>query len=372
MRRFLSIFITSFVLISCNTDQGDLYTLNGHAYGFADGTKVYVMEIDEHNQSKPFDTLEISSEKFTAKYPKGTETELQILRVEGIGGNVVFFAESEDLTANLYKDSIGASFVAGGRQNELYRTYNEEVGKINQRRVQIAEAYKKAQVEQDGIMINELRSENVRLSAQEKSFKKQFVQENSNSYFGLMLLSEMFNRNEITGPEATALLDKLSPKLNSNDLATKLKTSIEAKKKADVGGMAPDFEAPSPDGSVVSLKDAMGKYTIIDFWASWCRPCRIENPNVVNVYNKYHDKGLNIISVSLDKPGQKDRWVKAIADDKMDWYHVSNLRFWQDPIARQYNVRSIPATFLLDEEGRIIDKNLRGAALQKKIASLMD
>jgi alkyl hydroperoxide reductase subunit AhpC len=98
----------------------------------------------------------------------------------------------------------------------------------------------------------------------------------------------------------------------------------------------------------------------------------MENPNVVRVYNKYHDKGLNIISVSLDKAGNKDRWVKAIKDDNMDWYHVSNLKFWQDPIAKQYSVRSIPATFLLDEQGNIIDKNLRGPALEAKIASLLD
>ncbi|HAT65802.1 MAG TPA: peroxiredoxin, partial [Flavobacteriaceae bacterium] len=94
--------------------------------------------------------------------------------------------------------------------------------------------------------------------------------------------------------------------------------------------------------------------------------------NVVKVYEKYHDKGLNIISVSLDRDGQKERWVQAIEDDKMDWYHVSNLRFWQDPIAQQYNVRSIPATFLLDAEGRIIDKNLRGPALERRIAQLLD
>ena len=142
-------------------------------------------------------------------------------------------------------------------------------------------------------------------------------------------------------------------------------------KKSDVGGVAPTFSAPSPDGKVVSLQDAMGKYTIIDFWASWCRPCRAENPNLVRVYNKYHDKGLNIISVSLDKAGQKDRWIKAIADDKMDWHHVSNLKFWQEPIAKMYGVRSIPATFLLDENGKIIDKKLRGTALENKIASLL-
>jgi alkyl hydroperoxide reductase subunit AhpC len=92
---------------------------------------------------------------------------------------------------------------------------------------------------------------------------------------------------------------------------------------------------------------------------------------VVKVYEKYHDKGLNIISVSLDRAGQKDRWIKAIEDDNMDWYHVSNLQFWQDPIAKTYNVRAIPATFLLDENGKIIGKDLRGPALQQRIAELL-
>jgi peroxiredoxin len=142
-------------------------------------------------------------------------------------------------------------------------------------------------------------------------------------------------------------------------------------KKADVGGVAPKFSAPNPEGKIVALNDVLGKYTIIDFWASWCKPCRRENPNVVRVYNQYHDKGLNIISVSLDKAGQKERWLKAIADDKMDWYHVSNLQGWNEPIAKMYNVRSIPATFLLDEKGNIIGKNLRGNALDAKIASLL-
>ena len=140
--------------------------------------------------------------------------------------------------------------------------------------------------------------------------------------------------------------------------------------RIDVGSEAVSFAAPSPDGTNISLKDAMGKLTIIDFWASWCKPCRIENPNVVRVFNKYHDKGLNIIGVSLDR--DKNKWLEAIAADDLQWSHVSNLQFWQEPIAKLYGVRSIPATFLLDENGKIIAKNLRGAALETKIAELLD
>ena len=134
---------------------------------------------------------------------------------------------------------------------------------------------------------------------------------------------------------------------------------------------APEFTLADTAGTNVALSSFKGKYVLLDFWASWCRPCRIENPNVVRVYKKYHDKGLNIISVSLDKAGQRERWLQAIEKDEMDWYHVSNLQFWQDPIARMYNVRAIPATFLLDADGKIIAKNLRGQALENKIASLL-
>ncbi len=182
----------------------------------------------------------------------------------------------------------------------------------------------------------------------------------------------MLSRKEISPAEASVISHKFSPKITATQNSNNLQNMINTMKKADVGGIAPNFTAPTPDGEMLSLNDVLGKYTIIDFWASWCKPCRRENPNVVKVYNKYHDKGLNIISVSLDKDGQKDRWIKAIKDDKLTWHHVSNLKFWSDPIAKIYNVRSIPATFLLDENGNIIAKNLRGPELGIKIASLLE
>jgi thiol-disulfide isomerase/thioredoxin len=120
---------------------------------------------------------------------------------------------------------------------------------------------------------------------------------------------------------------------------------------------------------LVSLKESLGKVTIVDFWASWCGPCRAENPNVVALYNEFHSKGLNIIGVSLDKDAT--RWKEAIAKDKLSWTQVSHLKFWDEPIAAQYNVQSIPATFILDASGKVVAKDLRGEALKAKIIELL-
>lgn len=113
----------------------------------------------------------------------------------------------------------------------------------------------------------------------------------------------------------------------------------------------------------------MGKVTIVDFWASWCGPCRIENPNVVAIYQEFHSKGLNIVGVSLDKDAAK--WKEAIAKDKLIWIQVSHLKFWDEPIAAQYEVQSIPATFILDASGKVVAKNLRGEELRAKIKELL-
>lgn len=120
---------------------------------------------------------------------------------------------------------------------------------------------------------------------------------------------------------------------------------------------------------MISLKESLGKVTIVDFWASWCGPCRMENPNVVAIYKEFHSKGLNIIGVSLDQDAAK--WKDAISKDKLSWTQVSNLKGWEEPIAIQYKVEAIPATFILDASGKIVAKDLRGAELKAKIIELL-
>lgn len=141
--------------------------------------------------------------------------------------------------------------------------------------------------------------------------------------------------------------------------------------KVNIGAIAPELEFPNPDGKMLKLSDLRGKVVLIDFWASWCGPCRKENPNVTNIYRKYHDKGFEIFSVSLDSDAAS--WKRAIETDKLVWpNHVSDLKKWQSQAAAIYNVRSIPSTFLLDKEGRIVQKNLRGADLENAVKQLLE
>lgn len=152
------------------------------------------------------------------------------------------------------------------------------------------------------------------------------------------------------------------------EAAAQLKNAVKATSSMMPGAEAPDFTMNTPDGQPLSLKDLRGKVLLIDFWASWCGPCRRENPNVVKAYKKYHDKGFDVLGVSLDK--DKKRWLDAIEKDGLIWHHVSDLKGWANAAAQLYGVRSIPHTVLLDKDGKIIARNLRGPALEQKLAEL--
>ncbi|MCK7556329.1 TlpA family protein disulfide reductase [Chitinophaga sedimenti] len=151
----------------------------------------------------------------------------------------------------------------------------------------------------------------------------------------------------------------------------KLKKTIDGYMTVRLGAIAPGFTANDTSGKAVQLKDYRGKYVLIDFWASWCGPCREENPVVVAAYHQFKEKKFDILSVSLDQPGKRDAWLKAIYQDQLSWQHVSDLQYWDNAVAKLYMVRSIPQNFLLDPQGKIVAKDLRGEQLVKKLEEIL-
>ena len=187
----------------------------------------------------------------------------------------------------------------------------------------------------------------------------------------------MYALNQYAGWDINA--DKVEPVFNSLPTTTKewpsaveFKEKIEIAKKTGVGRIAMDFTQNDTLGKPVTLSSLRGKYLLVDFWASWCGPCRAENPNVVKAFNKYKEKGFHIIGVSLDNPGQMEKWMKAIHDDGLIWTQVSDLKGWKNEVAIQYGIQAIPQNFLLDPEGKIIAKNLRGEELDSKLAEIVE
>ncbi len=365
--RITAIVLFALSILSC-TDNSKTITFTGTIKGAEDGTRIYYQKVNDNNQPYDIDTLIVKNEKIVLELEKQNYPQLGLLNFRNLNITLLFFQEDEDMSADFDLNNLYNTNVIGGKENALFTKFREEIQSFDKRRRENLEQFEQARLDQNNSEIVRIQTENAVISNEEKVFKKKFIRQHINSIIPMMMLNEMIAKKEITLPEIQDLLSDRNPNLEENVFTRLIQLNIENLKAAEVGNMAPAFSGPTPEGNIIALSDVMGKVTLIDFWASWCKPCRLENPNVVRVHNQFKDKGFNIISVSLDSQQQRAQWIKAIEDDQMNWHHISNLKHWQDPIAKEYGVRSIPATFLLDETGRIIAKNLRGPALGRKVA----
>ena len=382
MKKLFALAFTAAVLVSCNKDG---YTIKGEVKGFEDGTKVYINKQDENGFTK-IDSTDVKGGTFTFKNEKAPETDIYFIEL----GKTQEFAfpfimEKGEIKSTFDKAKPQEVKVNGTKNNDLMTSYNDEAFKIQTEimdfQKQNQAKFMEAQQKGDQATMKSLMDQITKIQEKYVDQNKKFITTNKDSYVSLLLLTQLAMSDALTPDEIKKYYNDLDASVkdtkkgkefaeNLKKIETTQKESQEKKNKVAIGQKAPDFTANTPDGKAESLHKNLGsKATIIDFWASWCGPCRQENPNVVALYNKYKAQGLKIVGVSLDK--EKEAWVKAIADDKLDWLQISNLKFWDDAIAKEYAVEAIPATFILDANGTIVAKDLKGAELDAKIAELL-
>lgn len=373
MKKILLVLALSAGIISCNKAGDGEFVLSGTVEG-ADGKSIILERQDDSLGIIAIDTAKIENGKF--KFTGvALEPEMHSLAIETLPGKSYLILEDGKIDITIHKDSIHKNKVAGTYNNDQLQEFTN-AGMAFQKKLENFQrdneaAMVQAQNTNDTATVNKLRGEFLKIQQSMEASNVEYVKSHPKAYISVLLINNMFRGMEPDAELIQSLYNGLDSDLKKTKAAKNVEKRIAEFKAVTVGKLAPNFTAPNPDGKPVSLKESLGKVTIIDFWASWCGPCRAANPELVALYNELHPQGLNIIGVSLDKPGDEAKWKQAIAKDQLTWTQVSNLKHWQDPIATMYGIQSIPQMFVLNSYGVVVAKDLKGEVLKDKIKQLL-
>jgi peroxiredoxin len=371
LKKVVLLFVAALTILACSKVGENEFIIEGEAKGVKNGTMVFLQKQDSTGIVQ-VDTVKVAEGKFKFE-GKTTEPFLHFIQVKDLKGGVPLVLETGEIAVIVDKDTVGKSKVSGTYSNERLAEYAAENDKINKKMAAFQKAnmekYNTARTNNDTVTMNALMKQNDGFRAEFKNLSQTHIDKYPKSYLSLYFLEQFVGQPDTDMVKFTKQFNSLDASLKNTKGAKKIQKKLDAIKATSIGGVAPDFSARNPEGKTVSLKASLGKVTIVDFWASWCKPCREENPNVVALYNEFHPKGLNIIGVSMDSDA--NAWKEAISKDGLTWTQVANLNPQTDVIAKKYNISNIPATYILDANGKIIAKDLRGAELRAKIASLL-
>ena len=293
--------------------------------------------------------------------------DLFLLQAKNQQLQTLLFLDADEVTVNIKDDSLE---IKGGEQNYYLNDYLEKTKYFQSQLEEIRLEFEQNSLNENPQQIMQIRQKYADIQKQNISYIREFASSKSESLLSVWFLFDLQQQRLISSEEFMDWLNTKSKNVKQSTIASKAFELSAKLKKSKIGSAIENFKGPQPDGSEIELYDHLGKITLIDFWAAWCKPCRLENPNIVGVYQEYRDKGFTVVGVSLDT--SKSRWTKAIADDKLDWIQISHLQRFRGPIARSFNITSIPSSLLVDENGVIIAKDLRGYELRQKISDLLD
>lgn len=376
-------FLLIFALISfAGFAQDSGYRLTATLKGLKPEARAWLVYEYGMTDQKTLDSADLRNGAFTFLGIAGDPLVKASLVIARDGGGVPAYNTHPDarvvylekgnvgLTGN---DSIRTATVGSGPVNADYADYDAAVlswMRLTEDRFNAVYKDASPQQQQDSAFRARLFGQFKAVMKIQDSLSVAWIQRHPGSYLSLITLGEVAGKN-IDVSRILPLFNGLSDSLRTTSQGRAFAAAIESARVTSIGSIAPDFTENDPDDHPIKLSDFRGKYVLLDFWASWCGPCRAENPNVVRAYAKYKDKNFTVLSVSLDGPGKKDAWLGAVKKDGLGWTQVSDLKFWNNAAAKLYAIRSIPQNFLIDPTGKIVGRNLRGEDLERRLAELL-
>ncbi|BEI58734.1 MULTISPECIES: TlpA disulfide reductase family protein [Butyricimonas] len=358
MRKLLlSIVAASMTLAACNAQSG--YKVTGTVEGMPDGKAIIATVNGSSLDTLAKADVKNGSFEFTGNVSEPTGAYIMVI---GQRGAIPFMLENANITVNAGQAGLT---VTGSEGQKIYDQFMAINTTTQQEAMKLQQEYQAANGDQAKMQAVQEAYAKLMTDAQAK--ETELIKANPDSYVSTFVIVSSMGQMEYE--QLKERYNLLGEKAKASAQGKAIAAQIAKLESTAIGQIAPNFTITTPEGESISLYDIKGKVKLIDFWASWCGPCRGENPHVVEIYKEYHPKGLEIFGVSLDN--NKEAWVKAIADDGLVWKHGSDLKGWQSAPAQLYSVSGIPHTVLLDENNKIIAKNLRGDELKQKIAELL-
>jgi peroxiredoxin len=362
MKQLFFFSIAVLLMMACSSPQQNQFEISGNLQEIDDGWVILVKVAD--NEIIPVDSVMVKQGKFNIKGSIELP-EMYYLHFKAEDQHLSFFIEPGKLnitgTLELPEYSDLPTQILYTKLTDKLRYYEEQFEELSYQ-------YRNAAARQDEGAQKQIEQKAMEIDAEQINMLLEFAKNNNSSVLAPFVLANNLSRIELGQIEET--MTTFDPNIYQSIYFEMLSGEVAKMRLTAIGREAPIFTQNDPDGNPVSLESFRGQYVLIDFWAAWCAPCRAENPNIVAAYGKYNDKGFEVFGVSLDR--DRNAWLKAIKDDKLTWTNVSDLKYWNNEASRLYNISSIPSSFLLNPDGIIIAKNLRGEALHEKLAELFD